>query len=107
MRVERSKLPLIYLQPTTRNPQLAVYCPLKVGSGQRITQAAGGVLEVSPSPQGRVGTREKGWDEDRIQRRRPLKVGSELEVCSDFASDDGRNRRPLKVGSGHFASCIL
>ena len=36
----------------------------------------GWVPSMSPFPQGRVGTREKGWDEDRIQRRRPLKVGS-------------------------------
>jgi len=43
-------------QLATRNPQLAVYCPLKVGSGHAANSDVTISDIVSPSPQGRVGT---------------------------------------------------
>ena len=54
---------------------------------------------ASPSPQGRVGTGSSSHSLRRFRNRRPLKVGSGLNLLL-HAFKATISRRPLKVGSG-------
>ena len=111
-------------QLATRNPQRAVYCPLKVGSEPNPKNRGSGFLpcrrplkvgsgrgwliitvlrlELSPSPQGRVGTPTLARVQFATNSRRPLKVGSG-RGCFLATSLLFSCRRPLKVGSGQEA----